>query len=83
MSNNESSLVLVRDALLRTRRIMYDTNGPLVMQTAAERIMTAAPNAVVDSLQASNDPGVLRISIGTPVSQSGAWTYFRIDENGS
>ncbi len=75
--------MLVRDALLRTRRVVYDTNGPFVVHAVAERIMAAASNAVVDSLQVSNDPGVLRISIGTPVSNSGSWMYFQIDENGS
>lgn len=83
MTNSESSSLLVRDALLRTRSVVYDRNGPLVLRTVAERIAATASNAVVDSLRVGDGSGVLRISIGTPFNQPGAWMYFRIDETGS
>lgn len=83
VKNGESSSVLVRDALLKTQRIVYDTAGPLVLRTVAERIANLARNAVVDSSLTGEGPGALRIAIGTPISQPGAWMYFRIDETGS
>ena len=83
MKNTESSPVLVRDALLRTRSVVYDVNGPLVLRTVAKRIALTASIAVVDSSRVSEGPGVLRISLGTPVMKPGAWMYFRIDETGT
>ncbi|MBI5471823.1 MAG: hypothetical protein HY961_05710, partial [Ignavibacteriae bacterium] len=83
MKNTASSPVLVRDALLRARSVVYDVHGPLVLRTVAERIALAASNAVVDTLAAGDRCGVLRISIGTPVNHPGAWMYFQIDAAGS
>ena len=83
MKHSEASLVLVRDALLRTRRVVYERNGPSVLRTVAERIATAASNAVVDSSPTNDGSGVVRIAIGTPFNRPDTWMFFRIDESGS
>ncbi len=75
--------MLVRDALLRTRSVVYDVNGPMVLRTVVERMASTASNAVVDSLRVGDGSGVLRISIGTPVNHPCAWMYFQIDAAGS
>jgi len=75
--------VLVRDALLRTRRIVYDMNGPLVLRTVAERIAMVASNAVVASSQTGDSSGVIRIAIEPSLDQHGASMFFRIDGFGS
>ena len=83
MKHSEASLVLVRDALLRTRRVVYERNGPSILRTVAERIATAASNAVVDSSPTNDGSGVVRIAIGTPFNRPDTWMFFRIDESGS
>jgi len=72
VKHSESSSVLVRDALLRTQRIVYDINGPLVLRTVAERFAVVASNAVIDTSLTGDGSGA---GSGTVSASHPHWIY--------
>ncbi len=79
----ESSPVLLRDALKRTRYVVLDQDGPPVLSTVAQRFLAIAQNSPVHPSPDSAEGDVLHLSVEKSADSTVPWMFFQINESGS